>query len=46
MATRGGAMKLDLVVLFTAGNDNHVAIWRKFRQERLPRYILAAVTAK
>ncbi|AFE09676.1 6-aminohexanoate-dimer hydrolase [Corallococcus coralloides DSM 2259] len=37
--------ELDLVVLFTAGNYNHVALWRKFREELLPRYIMAAVTA-
>ncbi|WP_240358999.1 serine hydrolase domain-containing protein [Pyxidicoccus trucidator] len=37
---------LDLVVMFTAGNYNHVAIWRKFREELLPRFILGAVTAK
>ncbi|MBN8471202.1 serine hydrolase [Corallococcus exiguus] len=36
--------ELDLVVLFTAGNYNHVAIWRKFREELLPRYIMAAVS--
>ncbi|MCP3097951.1 beta-lactamase family protein [Myxococcus sp. K15C18031901] len=35
--------ELDLVVMFTAANYNHVAIWRKFREELLPRYILAAV---
>ncbi|NOK16241.1 serine hydrolase domain-containing protein [Corallococcus carmarthensis] len=38
--------ELDLVVLFTAGNYNHVALWRKFREELLPRFILSAVTAK
>lgn len=36
--------ELDLVVLFTAGNYNHVALWRKFREELLPRYIMAAVS--
>ncbi|WP_244227157.1 hypothetical protein [Corallococcus aberystwythensis] len=36
--------ELDLVVLFTAGNYNHVALWRKFRDELLPRYIMAAVS--
>ncbi|MCE9669843.1 beta-lactamase family protein [Myxococcus stipitatus] len=35
--------ELDLVVMFTAANYNHVSIWRKFREELLPRYILAAV---
>lgn len=38
--------ELDLVVMFTAGNYNHVAIWRKFREELLPRFILGAVTSK
>ncbi|WAS83988.1 MULTISPECIES: serine hydrolase domain-containing protein [unclassified Corallococcus] len=37
--------ELDLVVLFTAGNYNHVSLWRKFREELLPRYVMAAVTA-
>nr|WP_253905959.1 serine hydrolase [Corallococcus exiguus] len=36
--------ELDLVVLFTAGNYNHVALWRKFREELLPRYIMAAAS--
>ncbi|QSQ13311.1 serine hydrolase domain-containing protein [Myxococcus landrumensis] len=36
--------ELDLVVMFTAGNYNHVALWRKFREELLPQYILSAVT--
>ncbi|MBZ4332873.1 beta-lactamase family protein [Corallococcus sp. AS-1-12] len=36
--------ELDLVVLFTAGNYNHVSLWRKFREELLPRYIMAAVS--
>ncbi|MBN8228220.1 serine hydrolase [Corallococcus macrosporus] len=36
--------ELDLVVLFTAGNYNHVALWRKFREELLPQYILAAAS--
>ncbi|WP_342375960.1 beta-lactamase family protein [Myxococcus stipitatus] len=35
--------ELDLVVMFTAGNYNHVALWRKFREELLPQYILSAV---
>ncbi|WP_426749673.1 serine hydrolase [Myxococcus sp. Y35] len=37
--------ELDLVVMFTAGNYNHVSIWRKFREELLPRFILSAVAA-
>ncbi len=35
---------LDLVVMFTAANYNHVALWRKFREELLPQFILSAVT--
>ncbi|AGC47866.1 beta-lactamase [Myxococcus stipitatus DSM 14675] len=35
--------ELDLVAMFTAGNYNHVALWRKFREELLPQYILSAV---
>ncbi|MBZ4410474.1 beta-lactamase family protein [Myxococcus sp. XM-1-1-1] len=35
--------ELDLVVMFTAGNYNHVALWRKFREELLPKFIMAAV---
>ncbi|EAU65497.1 hypothetical protein STIAU_1202 [Stigmatella aurantiaca DW4/3-1] len=31
--------------MFTAGNSNHAAIWRKFREELLPQFILGAVTA-
>ncbi|RKH08532.1 class C beta-lactamase-related serine hydrolase [Corallococcus sp. CA047B] len=38
--------ELDLTVLFTAGNYNHAALWRKFREELLPRFILGAVTVK
>lgn len=38
--------ELDLVVMFTGGNYNHVALWRKFREELLPQFILSAVTAK
>ncbi|TQF17557.1 serine hydrolase [Myxococcus llanfairpwllgwyngyllgogerychwyrndrobwllllantysiliogogogochensis] len=34
--------ELDLVVMFTAGNYNHVALWRKFREELLPQFILRA----
>ncbi len=35
--------ELELVVMFTAGNYNHVGLWRKFREELLPRFILRAV---
>ncbi|WP_223633523.1 serine hydrolase [Corallococcus sp. EGB] len=37
--------ELDLAVMFTAANYNHVSIWRKFREELLPRFIMAAVSA-
>ena len=32
----------DLAVVFTAGNYNQYRIWRKFRDDLVPRYILAA----
>lgn len=35
--------ELDLTVMFTGGNYNQVSVWRKFREELLPQYILAAV---
>jgi CubicO group peptidase (beta-lactamase class C family) len=35
---------LDLVVAFTAGNFNRYPIWRTFRDELLPSYILRAAT--
>ncbi|WPB75845.1 serine hydrolase [Archangium violaceum] len=38
--------ELDLVVMFTAGNYNHVSIWRKFREELLPQFILRAVNTR
>ncbi|MFP2926094.1 serine hydrolase domain-containing protein [Pyxidicoccus sp. 3LG] len=34
--------ELDLTVMFTGGNYSQFAIWKKFREELLPRYILAA----
>lgn len=37
--------ELDLVVMFTASNYNHVAIWREFREELLPQFIMRAVKA-
>ncbi|WP_224364586.1 serine hydrolase domain-containing protein [Hyalangium versicolor] len=37
--------ELDLTVMFAGGNYNQVSVWRKFREEFLPQYILAAVTA-
>ena len=36
--------ELDIVVAFTAGNYNHYRIWRKFRDELVPRYVIGAVT--
>jgi len=33
----------DLVIVFTAGNYNQYAIWRKFREEMVPDGILGAV---
>jgi CubicO group peptidase (beta-lactamase class C family) len=35
--------ELDLVVLFTGGNYGNFGVWRHFRDELLPQYILAAV---
>jgi CubicO group peptidase (beta-lactamase class C family) len=35
---------LDLVVAITAGNYGNYRVWRKFRDELVPNYILAAVT--
>ena len=35
--------ELDLVVVFTAANFNAYPIWRKFREELTPQYVLAAV---
>jgi CubicO group peptidase (beta-lactamase class C family) len=33
----------DLVVLITAGNYGNYGVWRKFREELLPQYILGAI---
>ncbi len=38
--------ELDLAVLFTAGNYNNYGVWRRFRDELLPRDILAAALAR
>jgi CubicO group peptidase (beta-lactamase class C family) len=35
--------ELDLAVVFTAGNYNRYRIWRKFRDELVPQYIIGAV---
>ena len=34
---------LDLVVLFTAGNYSNYPVWRRFREELLPNYIISAI---
>jgi CubicO group peptidase (beta-lactamase class C family) len=36
--------ELDIVVAFTAGNYNRYRIWRKFRDELVPKYVIGAVT--
>jgi hypothetical protein len=33
---------LDLAVLFTAANYSNYGVWRHFRDDFLPQYILAA----
>ncbi len=33
--------ELDLVVAFTAGNYNRYPIWKTFREELVPRYVMA-----
>ena len=38
--------ELDLVVMFAGGNYNNFGVWRHFRDELLPQYILAAVKAQ
>ena len=35
--------ELDLVVMFTGGNYNNFGVWRHFRDELLPQYIISAV---
>lgn len=35
--------ELDLTVVITAGNYGQYGIWRKFREELVPKYIMAAV---
>ncbi len=35
--------ELDITVVITAGNYGQYGIWRKFREELVPNYILAAV---
>ncbi|WP_163998863.1 serine hydrolase domain-containing protein [Pyxidicoccus caerfyrddinensis] len=34
--------ELDLTVMFTGGNYSQFPVWKKFREELLPKYILAA----
>lgn len=38
--------ELDLVVMFTASNYNNFGVWRRFRDQLLPQYILAAAERK
>jgi hypothetical protein len=38
--------ELDLVVLFTAANYGNFRVWRHFRDEMLPQYIIAAVRSR
>ena len=35
--------ELDVTVVITAANYNEYGIWRKFREELVPRYILSAI---
>ncbi len=35
--------ELEMAVVFTAGNYNRYRIWRKFRDELIPQYIIGAV---
>lgn len=35
--------ELDLAVVFTAGNYGSYGVWRKFRDELVPRYVIPAV---
>lgn len=38
--------ELDLAIVFTAGNYGQYHIWRKFRDELVPQYIIAAVKGR
>ena len=38
--------ELDIVVAFNAGNYNRYRVWRKFRDELVPEYVIGAVRAK
>ena len=38
--------ELDLAIVFTAGNYGQYNIWRKFRDELVPQYIMTAVKAR
>ena len=35
--------ELDVAVVFTAGNYNSYGVWRKFREELVPRFVIPAV---
>lgn len=37
--------ELDLVAVFTAGNYNQYRVWRRFREQLVPRYLIRAVVA-
>jgi hypothetical protein len=37
---------LDLAVVVTAGNDGQYRIWRSFREQLVPRYVLAAARGR
>lgn len=38
--------ELDIVVAFNAGNYNRYRVWRKFRDELVPEYIIGAMRVK
>jgi len=38
-----GIPSLDLVVAFTAGNYQNYPTWRRFSEDLVPRYVIAAV---
>ncbi len=38
--------ELDLAVLFTAANYGNFGVWRHFRDELLPQYIIAAIRSR
>jgi CubicO group peptidase (beta-lactamase class C family) len=38
--------ELQLVVVFTAGNYNQYPVWRTFRDELVPRYVIGAIRGR